>query len=303
MKIEFFYYWPAKKRTVMTDIKKELPPHILSELVTSPVADSAIMVETSKREVVRFLDELLGIGTKFLGLVTKTNYTKYLHVEIDASELDSYEFFFISPVTLELRKDVTFAFRSPSCASGYCQTGAAIIAPIRIKGKHANRLNLGELCWEWDQAITLIISRRLKDLFDERGLTGLKYSACFVDSDQESADATSINGKPPFFQATFDAATCQHASAINVRTWCKKHMVITDYDLFELETRRQDLLSADFQMIDRVIVGKAAFLFRRPLWVVSRRVLRLLLEERVTGLRTKGPLLKQRFLPLVTSGT
>lgn len=281
MKIDYVSYVPVRYPFNGPEVISKLPDWIRSALIESVAEQGGIWIERDKVDVIAYLDHFFQIG-EFL------KFTRYNHVEISKEHIDEYDFFKISPISFDLGRDVDFTFVEPTCPLKRCQTGARITSDITVLKQKMERYELACICWVWEKEIELIISRRLKEVFEDNGITGLRYEPCSPKSTAEG-----------FFRATITTSIPHIADDIVVLSGCEACDNILNYALMGERIDRKTVQALDFQMIDRVIVKGKTYHYRKNAWVISRRVLRILLDRKIKGLGGCGFLLKKPFLPVV----
>ena len=141
------------------------------------------------------------------------------------------------------------------------------------------------------------LRRKTFNIFDKEAVTGLRYEPCSVDN-SNSYKAEEVH-RGNLYIATVEFGIPQHASDIFPRSWCQEHHIIVSFDKCNLITRRKDVLDYDFQKLDRLIAKGQEYYYINPWWFISRKVLKILLENKVVGLKRYGIYLKQKFEPVV----
>jgi len=290
MRIETVDYYPGKTHIRESDMEKRLPAHMRKELVQDARLVSAICVETSKTDVVEYLDKAFQIGKSL-------DYVKETHLEIDESEIPDFAYFRVDPRGLELGRDVFAELQRPTCKTEVCPHGAQMLSPVKISVKKSHRVGIAIVGRLWQRTIELVISPSVKRLFDSEGITGLEYEPCELEYDKGAPEHTET---PPYLARIIPRAE-EDADEIVLKEWCKKHSIIVDYIPFGRHIREGALSPHDFQMIDRVNVHGKTYHYVQPRWVVSRKVLELLIKHKIRALREIGFFLGKKFLPLVTT--
>jgi len=262
------------------EIKASLPGHVTSRLLDRPAMKNMIVVDCSESETVDYLDTRLSVGKK-------KDYVKYRTTELSERHIDEYSHFIVSPKTLDVGRSIEGCTSPPSCPKSNCQVGASLKPPFHFRRPLPDG-DIWEIVWVWDTDITLLISERLKHILAQNEVTGLTYDE--VPTDHGVLHAAKIT------------QTTQHrAKQIHIRCACKPCRTIMDYVLQDQQLRAVDVLPLDFQRVDSVKVGWRTYRYRRPHWIVSKRVLRLLIDNNAKALTPKGFLLKKPFLPVDVS--
>jgi hypothetical protein len=281
MKKDYVSYVPVRYPFNGPEVISKLPDWIRSALIESVAEQGGIWVERNKVDVIAYLDHFFQIGEIL-------NFTRYDHVEISQEHIDEYDFFKISPISLDLGRDVDFKFVEPTCPLKRCQTGARITSDITLLKQKMEQYELASIYWVWEKEIELIISHRLKEVFEGNGITGLRYEPCSPKSTTEG-----------FFRATITTTIPHIADDIVVLSVCEACDTILNYALMGEHIDSKTVQALDFQMIDSVIVKGKTYYYRKNAWMISRRVLRILSERKTKGLGGCGFLLKEKFLPVV----
>ncbi len=246
-------------------------------------------VRTSEHELQQFLDE-------FFEIQTKRRFVKSRYTEVSKAELDQYPFYKIEPRILDENQSVFFDMKRPECTfSETCPWGAKIVSPIRIPEEMAKALGVGVVSCSWELDVVLLLSQEVKRLFEESNLTGLRYEACEIGS----AQGTHETAAAPVYAAWIQPRIYSRAEDIVIAgPYCAQHGIITksNYLFNEQSAVFED---ADFQIIDRVRVGNHEYSYNAPLWVVSSRVVKLLLREKVKGLKRCTIVRNEKFTPVV----
>ena len=289
MKLEWFGYQPlAPGKSTMT-VRPTLPEHIQKELIDDPpLFQGLICVDKSKADVIRELDQIFHIGKK-------RDFHKYANLEADQTEIDDYSHFFIGPTRLESGKDVFFEWTGPVCRSPACAWGAGIRPPVKMNAARTKKLALGVILPSPGMEVDLVVSSEIRDLFAAEEVSGLDYEPCGLVSEGERVETTGGG----YFQARITHTASQGGSYIRPGDYCRKHMTVTAPLVFDRRLLLDSMPDTDFLTINRVAVGRREYYYNVPSWIVSRKVLRLLLDHRVPGLRTITVRLKQEFRPVL----
>ena len=252
----------------------------------TPHADYGIYVDSSKSDIALELDSLLRI-------CKKRDFGKDHIVEIDKSGISDYEYFRILPRDLEDGKDLFFELRRPTCSAEWCPSGACRVSPVMIRQKVLKRLGIARIGRIWDlKTVELVLAADVKKVFESANVTGLAYEECWP---RESNDHS---GEPPAFVAKIIRGTYECALDIDVgKNYCPKHSIAIGPYPFCCWTPREALTSDDFQMIHTIKVGQKEYYYYNAWWIVSRKVVELLLTNRVSGLKQATVFLKEPFRP------
>jgi hypothetical protein len=306
MKIEYFSYYLISKESKfypkgdrkylkIVDVKAQLPEYISKELIYPPKLDDSnlLHIEISKSKVIEYLDKITGIDKHIFGRVR--------YIEITKEEIDNYDYFFIGLRDLNWGEQIVYEFTPPLCTMSNCPWGAKIISPTKIKlEKVKKNLDIAQIYDIWDYGVRFVLSEKLKTLFELNGITGLTYEPCLVEprkADKEDSRISETN----FFVAEIVVSKAQQAEKIYLQDdyFCKKHSIIFRYDgLCNRVISRKEISHIDFQKIDRVVIKKKEYYLRRPMFIISRKVLNVFLENMISDLRPIGIYLKKNFAPV-----
>jgi hypothetical protein len=266
----------------VADILRLLPEDIIKELLPKPNRLCAIGldIETSKTEIIKRLDRILS---------DKFRFSKARHIEVTKNEIDNYDYYFVDLKNIDWNKDIFYDFEKPSCSHETCPWGTKITSGITIADKIVDKYDFVKISGVWDQNVKFLISNRIKKLFNENCLTGLDYETCET---QSSTKSESENNK--YFIAKVTTSYKKTASDIILRDYCKQHSIIVDATPININypyTKSQD----DFQVIDRIVIGKNEYTLRSPWFFISRRTLKILLDNKVKDLRSMTLFTKNGF--------
>jgi len=291
MQLEWVQYFRLGTGPSIEEVRKRLPEEIKRSLMHGwKHTDSGIYVESAKTEVINYLDKRLAVAKC-------GQFIRYSYLEADANDIDHFDYFFIEPSLFRHHRDVFFEMALPTCTDrcGCCPSGARIASTWRIKKTRLGTLDFGEITRFWQfRSIELVVSSRLKRLFDAHEVSGLEYERCDLSNGDVAGEAS---GDSPYI-ARIVPETQQWADDIVLRTYCRTHNAIMSYDVFNVHTSRNVMPRFDFVLISGVRVGSNDYYYSRSGWVVSRKILRLLLENKVRGLRQATVMLQEKFRPL-----
>lgn len=292
--LEYFAYYPinksrsfsfaGKRRITATDIKNQLPKFLVKELLSPPnqYCVSCLYVEKDKENVINFLDEKW---------VTKGELGKNREIEITLDELGKHDYFFVDLKNIGWGEDVDYEFDKPSCSHNTCPWGSKITSKIRIAETIIGKYDFVKISGGWDQNVRFLISNRIRNIFDKNGISGLSYDACseHISTDQETGDISQT-----YSIATITTSYVKNAADILLRDCCKKHSIIIDATPINVKYPNTTSRS-DFQGVDKIFVGKKEYTLRSPWFFMSRKVLRILLDNKVKDLRPMTLFIKNGF--------
>lgn len=269
--LEWYEYFPVSYTTVvMANVRQTLPHVVQRELIQVPETfRESVAVEAEKTAVIAELDRLLRVDSA-------TDFLKHKFVEIRENEIPRFSYFRVVPMILD---NLKFKLDIPQCDK--CFWGIKLRPPIGLPERVRCACDLGEVVRPHRLDVELIVSERMKAIFDGEGISGLTYQPI-----DDSA----------FYLANITASAWDRGDAIVRDTnFCEKHLV----GITPVVVRRRtpvDEFQSDFVMIRGVEVGGTRYFISSPMWYVSRRVLEILLKE-VRGLRRATIRLKEKFRP------
>lgn len=290
-RIDCVAYWPTTPGVGIADVKSGLPALFRKELLSgSARADYGIYVDSAKQHIIVQLDSRFGIGRT-------RDYVKERVLEIDQSYVADYTHFFLAPRTLDHHEDVFFDLMKPACEPDTCPWGARRISTVSIRVEVVPQLGIAQISRLWDyQSVELVVSLHVKQLLDGHGVSGLEYEPCSVTGNCEPSPRVA---EPPYLARIVPATYQFGADIIPGTNYCEKHSIALAPFVFGRQTPREAIKEVDFQRIDVIRVRDKDYYYYKSLWIVSQRVLRLLLDHKVSGLTRATGFLDQPFRPLV----
>ena len=287
MQYETVWYTPNEPPFLVDEIKKTLPAKVVDELIPSKIY---VTIEANNKEAISFLDEFFEIGKA-------RRFVKRKSLEVDKKEIDNYDYFLISPRGVELGRAISAEIIRPTCDYEPCPVGSQIKLPVRITRNRANKLGIATIGRAWGHTNEFLMSAKLKGLFDANSISGLEYTRCVMHGDHKEG-AESLEA--PFYAKIIQYAT-DHANAIflNESCYCNRHSVIFSSRLDGCYVSRSEFGGKDFISVEGVIVENKHYHYRSRSLIVSRRVLRILLKDRIAGLMKMGSKFGERFLPIM----
>jgi hypothetical protein len=288
VKFDCFQYWPAYPIT-MEDVKAGLPDQMRAELLQGSMAwDYGVMVEASKSEVVQSLDAYFEIGAS-------EKFIKQRYVEVTKDAIDEFAFYFVEPKIIDQGRGVSIDFDRPSCATEMCYFGARVIHPMRVQAKKIEKIQIAIIkrSWTYD-SVELILSRDLKEKFEDYGVIGLEYEECLAVPPAKGR----VQDQVVVAMVRTVAPQTARCIVLNEKYYCRQHSFAINPFLIDLATPRATIPTTDFLLLNRVTVNTIDY-HTIPRWAISKKVLTLLLGEKVSGLGKVGFYFGERFLPLV----
>lgn len=281
-------YMPLKPPYLIEEIKKELPDYIIDQLIQYP-RSIYVSVEAYKNEIVEYLDKYFNIGTSH-------DFIKKVNLEIDKSEIYKFDYYNIIPRPLEMGREIFGNIVRPTCLTDTCPVGSRLLSPVRITTNKCKTVGFAEIHRPWGQPVELVITSRVKELFDSNGVTGLEYEPCVI-NDDALRNESEID--PPYI-ARISRRIGMYAEDIKIGKYiCEKHSILMSFQLFGKWISKDDLSVDDFQAIDKIIVNGRVYYFHNHGFIVSRKVLEILLKYKIQGLVDMGFFLGQKFLPVI----
>lgn len=269
-------------------VMKNLPDCIRKELLQDERLLVYPSVEAHKKEIIQYFDRVFGIG--------KTRDIRKEHnLEIDKREIGRFTHFEIGPKTLEIDREFFVDLQKPTCESFYCYTGMKLLSAVRMNLRKAKSIGIAELGFgAFGKRVYLAISAELKDIFDAEGITGLEYEPIEV-TDVDLSDKF----RPPYM-ARIRNVIYQKADEVIPSDWaCHKHRVIWAPVCVSLRFPLNAVSNADFVEMGGVIAKGQVYNYKvNQHFIVTRRVLELLLNNKIKGLTRMAFILKTKFIPI-----
>lgn len=299
MEIEYYLYSDIiKKKTrwyprgdrkyiSVVDIKQILPSFMAKEFTCPPDSKDYLCshIETKKKDIIEYYEKMLK--------KKKVDYDKTRFIEATKDEIDHYDFFFIDLRTLNWKKHFDYEISRPTCDFEPCPWGAKITTPVSLKEKYAKNLSIGKCIDVWSLKVRFIISKYIKETFESEGITGLSYKPCLIAGNDVKKPIEDM-----FYVAEISSHVTQEGREIYLRSYCKKHSITISKRIIGQVTSRNAITSSDFQMIDKVNVRGKEYIYRTPFFFVSRKVLKILLENDIFDLRSRCIYFKDGLTPV-----
>ncbi len=147
--------------------------------------------------------------------------------------------------------------------------------PLKVSFRNIKNIDIAKISIV-DIRIRFIISERLRQEFDLQHVTGIKYEE--LEDEQKSRTDTKI------YVAEIIPSVAQTANDIELSDYCSTHRIILTFILRDIRTPRANVGVEDFQMIDRVIVKGTEYYYAGPDFMISRKVLNILLKQKIKEL-------------------
>jgi hypothetical protein len=291
--LEYYSYYSASTnlkctcksdREVMTmgKIKDQLPRSVANELLEAPYS---LCVESGKLDVVQYLDDFL---------VKKRGFGKNRHIEVTRDEIVNYDYFLMDVASYNWGQQVFFEFNKPTCSHETCPWGFMVTSAVEISSTIVSAFDIARAFSIWDMTIRLIITRTIKELFEEKEITGLEYSECRV----RNNDKYTSNADKAFYVAEITKSYCRKADRVNLRDYCKRHSFALDCQGVSISYPIQELTSSDdFQVIDKLRVDRKVYSMR-PWFFLSRKALQVLMGVGARGLKSMSQFTKGGITPV-----
>lgn len=301
MRFEWVIYWlwNSDSYPKYLEVLQNLPDDIRRELLQDERFQNYLAVEANKKDVIEYLDRALDIGIK-------RDVRKEYFLEIDKNEIEHFSHFEIAPRDLEIDREFFVDLQHPTCESFYCYVGMKLLSPVRMKASKAKSIGIAELGFgAFAKRIYLVVSAELKDIFDAEGVTGLEYEPV------ELTDADSYDEMPEGFRLPYMARISnviyQEADKVSIKKWvCRKHRVMlptrggTSSPVFiNMRLPRKAICDADFMEIGGIVVGGITYNLKyNSRFIVTRKVLEILLNNKIKGLMRMVFNLNAKFIPV-----
>ncbi len=280
-----------KRLTPVSDVVERVPQAIITELSNPPlvVNNISLYVETKKKAVIKYLDEIL---TK-----QKVAYDKARHIEVTKDEIEKYDYYYIDLTNLEWNSHIDYEVSKPTCTCEGCPWGARIMSPLKLRAKHTTKLNFGKCIDIWSLGVRFVVSQKLKNIFDSSGVTGLDYEPCVIQTGKRRW-GSEMESENRFYTAEIRSSVRQKATEILLRSYCKKHRIAISSTVIGRTIPRSHISKDDFQVINRVVVKGKEYFFKLPYFFVSKKVLKLLFENNISDLRSRAIFFENGLTPV-----
>jgi hypothetical protein len=276
------HYEPLAPAISPEDVKRLLPPHLASHLLSKEFP-YGLFFDASNMALVQELDRYFQIGQS-------NSFGKWLHVEVSRSSIDDYPFYQILPHSIEPGVHIDANTREMSVDQFIRSIGTTACTP--------RGLVMGDI-WHMMPGVTvLLIAARIRDRFESDGFTGLRYASVPTRID---AGAGGVSARS-YCAAVVERGVDSHARMIvpkgggldeaSARVVIAPTIVDETYD-------EQELLQRDFLIRNGVVVKGVRYCIQKPIVIVSRRVIKVLLEMKVKGLTRLCWRLNECFIPLM----
>ncbi len=283
MIFRFSTYTPVKRGVSDNMLFQMLPTNIREELIKDERIPNGVWIELSKKDIIREIDKIFKIPKS-------RKITKYYHVEVTQEDIDQFGHFFLLAETIYYKKDFDATFNESECDNVDCPFGAFLSAPYIIKRAKLSKFDIGGMFHPMVNERYLMISERLKTIFENNNITGLEYEKCqFTDK--------MYMGKPIYFSKITGIGSTV-ADDIRVNRWCcKKHRIPAEFHSFN-DSYPNDMLSKeDFQLIPTIHTTKGIYRYQTPALIITTRVLKILLDSKSIRFLNEGFFYKKSFRP------
>jgi len=309
-------------------LREEFPAYVKKAILEKPHSRSQIPsfleINAEHHDAVLYLDNLLGdsIGTG--------EYRRDYYIEIDKKEISNYTHFRISPLKLRHGTQIFCNMHRPTCNYDECFEGAELLPPVRVKKKRASRLDIGTVDYAFDKEIVLLVSARMKRIFESEGITGLTYEPTeyvilprrihlFTENEitgynckeGASADDDPAPGAETPFVARIIHSIYRQADDMFLTPdflglhhdspfYCDIHSTINSHILrfAGLRVPTNEINGLDFFQVQGVKIEDRIFNYDRNVFFVSRKVHEILLKNKAKGLCRVGGFLRSTFGPM-----
>jgi len=270
--LEWYSYFPISIKESVMKSRKKLPLSIVDALISDPpVFQQLVSIDSSKTTAIAELDRFFGIGTA-------GKYFRALNLEGSDDLVSQFQFFFISPLKFEYLDEILFDLSGTTCANCcYGITDSSIANFVRTES-----FDLAEVFRIGRMQIELVVSKRLRNLFEEHSLTGLEFRS---------------SKEPDYDLAVICEEVWRESREVVSSRRCETHNVVFT-PLCVGETYSPSDFSADFCMLAGTRIGSQKFYGAPPGWVVSQKALKIILKK-VKTLGRATTRISKCFRPLI----
>lgn len=251
------------------DVLKNLPDDIRRELIQDERLRDYPSVEAHKKEVIEYLDRVFDIGTT-------RNIEKEHNLEIDREEIGHFTHFHIGPKAIEVERDFFVDARRPLCSVDGCFVGSEILGSVRMKAKKAKSIGIAELGRAWGKPVELVISAKLKEMFESRGVAGLSYEPVeLLDKD----DYANIPFDRPYLARITNLVYLSADEVVVESILCDVHRTTYFQYVENKRIAKESILPDDFLELCGVKVKDQTYNYHANGFIVTRKVLEILLSQ------------------------
>jgi hypothetical protein len=286
MRYESVYYEPlTADPQKYVSIRDNLPMEIRSALIQDKRLTNYVYVDPHKEGIIEYLDRVFEIGKS-------DAFMRRVSIEIDEDEIEHFTHLMIAPKDLESDRSVFLEENRPTCN---CKAGSEIIGPVKIKVQVAAKHGIAKIFRAWGKPVELVLSAQVRHLFEEAGVTGLTYEPTEF---YGVKDSESVPFEPPFLARIVNRIRTQAH-----RVWlyeddpvrCAEHSV-WNIKHVQYANRRicpRRLTCDDFVEIEGWDVKDQIYNSVTNSFIVTRRVVELLLKHKIKGLDHEAFFLKE----------
>lgn len=287
MRYEFVSYWSIKDYDEYSRMVKELPEDIKIEFIKDRRLTDDPWVEAGKEEVIEYLDRVFSIGKSL-------DCRKDYDIEIDEEEIEGFTHFRIHPKDLEVDRSFFVDVGRPCCAIDGCFVGSRLLSLVKMKVKKAKSIGIAQLGRQWGKPVELVISAKLREIFDREGVTGLTYEPVeFVDADQYS----DIPFQVPYLARITNSIYAEADDVVIYKTVCHEHRISYLKYIHNQHISRESISGNDFVEICGVKSKGRVYNSHVNRFIITRKVLEILLDNKIKGLTDIGFFMKTKFSP------
>jgi hypothetical protein len=309
-------------------LREEFPAYVKKAILERPHSHSQIPsfleINAEYHDAVLYLDNLLSDS------IDAGECRRDYYIEIDKKEISNYTYFRIFPLQLWHGTQIFCNMHRPTCTYDGCFEGAELLSPVRVKKKRASRLDIGTVGYAFNKEVVLIVSARMKRIFESEGIIGLTYEPTeyvilprrvhlFTENEitgYRCKEGASPNDDPApgaetLFIARITHSVYRKADAMfpalhplglhqDPPFYCEIHSTLaSDTSHFEGQhVPIGEISNLDFFQVQGVKIGDRIFNYNRNLFFVSRKVLEILLKNKAKGLCRVGGFLRSTFGPM-----
>lgn len=312
MKCETITYDGKTKEGVFAfkDVKESLPQWVKKEFIIVPTyySQDHIEIDATNSTLVEYLDSILK------PLLDSGLCSRRYFIEIDKDEIPNYSYFKVAPKDLEYARNVIADIRMPDCSR--CFINSRLLPPVKIREKAAKKLDIACLNYAWGKENVLLISSRLKSIFENEGVSGLiyepaewVYAATGVDYTR-SEGISLIHYKEKAFPDKAVLVTPPYVARIAQQVYYESadvnvgHMNCSEHNTFYSAAPKgfagfSEKTVNDFFEVEGIKVGDTVYRYHINKFFVTRKVLEILLHNKAQGLQVLGIHLNTRFVPML----
>lgn len=343
MKVETIVYdvlGASKNKALLTGVKYEpnivqkiieirnCLPDFVKQAMIKPHYDpygyyqTVIKLNAKYRKAVEYFDNELR------ELIASGQCMRRRDIYIDEKEISDYSYFYILPEHIEYHKYVFADVKMPSCTkkilvSGSvedimdCFIGSQLLSPVKLKRQKTEKYDIAVLNYPWEKEVVLLLSARMKNIFESESITGLVYEPAqfikaahridYVRSDgishmiyKEVPDDNPVTLENPYVARIPHKMYVKADKIFFSKFRCETHSSLDhEVGLENPRILKKEIGNTDFFQIEGVCVEGRIYPYNNNYFRISRKALEILLKNDGKGLHWVDSIIKSKFAPAI----